>query len=300
MKDIVYALLAAWGQGWDFDTVAARGELLGRALWRVLPGRRDMACEAMGRLLGLAPEQARAAARASFGHNGRSFLEILLSHRVDPRFLRERLRIADPAGFEALRAHEGPVVATTGHLGAWELLAPVFHLLLPEREKQIVVRRPKDQALHELTTRLRSRPSLEVLDHRNAAPRVLRCLHRSGTTAFLVDHNTGTSEAVFLPFLGRIAAVNRGPALLALRAGALIQPLFLLREGRGRYALHTSPGLDTRTLDGSREARIHQAALFYTQAVECMVRRHPEQWYWLHKRWKTQPPEGWTYAPPQT
>lgn len=300
MKDIVYASLAAWGQGWDFETVAARGELLGRALWRLLPARREMACEAMTRLLGLEPEQARAVARESFGHNGRSFLEILLAHRVDKRFLHDRLRIVDPTGLETMCTHRGPVVAVTAHLGAWELLGPMFDLLLPEREKQIVVRRPKDQPLHELTTRLRTRPNLEVLDHRNAAPKVLRCLRRGGITAFLVDHNTSTSEAVFLPFLGRIAAVNMGPALLALRAGALIQPGFLLREGQGGYALHTAPGLDTRTLGGSREARIHQVALFYTQAVERMVRQYPNQWYWLHKRWKTQPPEGWTYRPPQS
>ncbi|WP_035251999.1 lysophospholipid acyltransferase family protein [Desulfocurvus vexinensis] len=300
MKDLLYASLAAWGLGWGFERVRTRGEALGRLLWRALPQRREMACEAMVRLLGLSPEKARATALESFQHNGRSFLEILLAHRVDPRFVRERLRIVDPPSLAALQSQERPLVCVSAHLGAWELLAPVFHLLLPGREKQIVVRRPRDLALHALTTRLRSRPSLEVVDHRNAAPRVLRCLRRGGGAAFLVDHNTSTSEAVFLPFLGRIAAVNKGPALLALRAGAVVQPLFLLREGQGGYALYLEPTLDTRAVTGTHDEKIQKIALFYTQVVERMVRRHPEQWYWLHKRWKTQPPEGWTYSPPET
>jgi len=299
MKDLLYAALAAWGQGWPYDRVRACGEGLGRLLWRALPKRREMACEAMAHLLGLSPEKARATALESFQHNGRSFLELLLAPRVDPRFLHDRLRIADASSLAALRAQERPIVCISAHLGAWELLGPIFHLLLPGRKKQSVVRRPKDQALHELTTRLRSRPSLEVVDHRNAAPRVLRCLRRGGASAFMVDHNTGTSEAVFLPFLGRVAAVNRGPALLALRAGAVVQPMFLLREGQGGYALYLEPTLDTRTVTGTNDEKIQKIALFYTQVVERMVRSHPEQWYWLHKRWKTQPPEGWTYSPPE-
>lgn len=300
MKDIFYGLLAGVGQSWDVEQVRRNGEALGRLLWRCLPERREMACKAIAHHMGLPPEQARETALQSFQHNGRSFLEIFLTHRVDPRFMRDRFRIADPQSYEAMRTMDRPCVAVTGHLGAWEMLGGVFHMLIPDRKKQIVVRRPKDQALHELTTRLRAKPNQEVLDHRNAVPKILRGLKKGGTTAFLVDHNTSTSEAVFLPFLKNIAAVNMGPALLALRSDALIQPVFLIRDDKEGIVLHSEPYLDTRTLEGSREEKVLRAALFYTQAVERMVRRYPEQWYWLHKRWKTQPPQGWTYVPPQS
>lgn len=298
MKDLLYESLVRLGQSLDYDGVARWGERLGGLLWTALRSRRELAAETIARRLDLPAERARELARSSFSHSGRSFLEIFLSRQVDKRFLRDRLTIADPDSYRAVRETSRPVVAATGHFGAWELLSPLVHALMPERRKQIVVRRPKDEALHAVMTRLRTQASLEVVEHRRAALPVLRCLKQGGMTAFLVDHNSSSSEAVFLPFLGAVAAVNMGPALLALRAGALVQPVFLLREGDG-YVLHTEPWLDTAELEGTREERIQATALFYTQAVERMVRRRPEQWYWLHRRWKTQPPEGWTYVPPK-
>ncbi len=298
MRDIAYAMLAAWGQSWDFDTVRRRGEGLGRLLWRWVPERREMATEAVARALDLPRAEAEAVARASFEHSGRSFLELFLTRRVDPRFVQERLTIVDPASWEAFLATDRPCIVASGHMGAWEIMVALCNLMVQGRPGMVVVRRPKDQALHEAMTRLRSHPGMVVVDHRQAALKVLRCLKKNGTVGFLVDHNTSTSEAVFLPFLQKIAAVNMGPALLALRGQALIQPLFVLRDGKGGYELHTEPYLDTRELTGSREERVAKAALFYTRAVERMVRLRPEQWYWLHKRWKTQPPQGWTYTPP--
>jgi KDO2-lipid IV(A) lauroyltransferase len=108
-------------------------------------------------------------------------------------------------------------------------------------------------------------------------------------TAFLVDHNCSREEAVFLPFLGKTAAVNMGPALLALRSKALVLPVFLLREEGMQYRFQVGEALDTATLTGTREEKIRAIARFYTRAVEHMVHERPEQWFWMHKRWKTRP-----------
>ena len=88
--------------------------------------------------------------------------------------------------------------------------------------------------------------------------------------------------------------MNAGPALLAVRSGAVVWPCFLVREpdgeGRARYAFELHPPLDTTGLEGSREEKIRRTAMFYTEAVEATVRAHPEQWFWMHRRWKTRPP----------
>ena len=111
-------------------------------------------------------------------------------------------------------------------------------------------------------------------------------------TAFLVDHNTSRSEAVFLPFLGKTAAVNKGPALLAVRAEALVFAVFLRREGED-YVFHIEELMDTATMDGGHEANMRAVARAYTEAVERMIRLAPEQWFWMHNRWKTRPgPDG--------
>ncbi|WP_462327279.1 lysophospholipid acyltransferase family protein [Desulfobaculum sp.] len=298
MKEIVYQGLARAGQTMSFETAARAGERLGDLLWTVLPERRKMATEGMMRHLDLPRPIAEATARRSFRNSGRSFLEIFLSSRVDWRFVQDRLSIATPESFQKIRDLDRPAIAATAHMGAWELLAGIFQLFIRRSPKQIVVRRPKDEALHRLMTELRSKSDVDVLAHRMAAPKVLRCLRQGGMTGFLVDHNCSTSEAVFLPFLKDFAAVNMGPALLAVRAKACICPIFMLRDEKGGYVIHSEDYLDTRELEGSREERVQKAAEFYTGAVTRIIRKFPDQWYWMHRRWKTQPPEGWQYSGP--
>ena len=290
MRDLLYEVLAFGGRGLSFETVAAVGRVLGRFFWRVLAARRRLALEAMAFHLDMEPEKAEVLARLSFQHNFRSFLEIFLTRKLDWRFVSERLRVHDPDVLSSLQQSARPMVVATGHLGAWEFMGCV-RLLFPSKPSQVVVRRPKDAALHKTMLRLRARPGMEVVEHRKAAFRVLRLLRRGGMTGFLVDHNCGRDEAVFLPFLNKIAAVNMGPALLAVRAKALLCPVFLIREDPGSYALHMDEPLDTETLTGSREERVRTAAEFYTRAVEKYVRLYPEQWFWMHKRWKTRPPD---------
>ena len=92
--------------------------------------------------------------------------------------------------------------------------------------------------------------------------------------------------AVCLPFLGAEAAVNKGPAVLAIRAKALVWPIALIRDG-DRYRIIIEEPLDTALLEGDAEEKALAVAAFYTEANERMVRRAPDQWFWMHNRWKT-------------
>ena len=131
-----------------------------------------------------------------------------------------------------------------------------------------------------------------MVGHRTVVAAVLRALRKNGIVAFLVDHNAPRSEALFLPFMGEETAVNMGPALLAVRAEALIWPVCLMREGNG-YVFHLQEPLDTATLKGSREEKVLAAATFYTKAVEKAVQRAPEQWFWITTAGNsTRPPDS--------
>jgi len=125
-----------------------------------------------------------------------------------------------------------------------------------------------------------------MVGHRQAAMSVIRALHKKGIVAFLVDHNTMRNEAEFLPFLGEEAAVNAGPALLAVRGKALVWPVVLQRDGED-YVFRLQKPLDTAELTGTREENIRETALFYTRAIEKFILDAPEQWFWMHERWKT-------------
>jgi len=293
MRQLIYETLAALGQRADFERIHAWGDVLGRLLWAVLPNRRSLAESGIRERLGLDEGQARKLARQSFIQNGRSFLELLLARRVDWHFARERLIIDDPDRLRGILAlcKGVPMVVTTAHLGAWELLGGLLNLMAPQEHKQVVVKATHDAAMHRVIKRMRTHSTVRIQEHDNAALSVLRNLSKKGLSAFLVDHNCRREDAVFLPFLGRAAAVNLGPALLALRAKTLVWPIFLVREAAKpcRYRLCFEDPLDVKILEGERQERMGAVALFYTQAVERHVRRYPDQWFWMHRRWKTRP-----------
>lgn len=267
-----------------FSGIRSTGNGLGALLWHTLRSRRRLATDNIAKHIECSPGTAKTLARSSFNHNARSFLECVLA----PKFGLDHplLHVERPDLVERLKTEERPAVIIAGHLGAWELLASLLGDVSTTRPRLTVVRTYKNKALNDVSIHLRSSRGAVVLGHREAAFPVLRALKKNGYVAFLADHNTGHDEAVFLPFLGEEAAVNKGPALLAVRGKALIWPIFLLRDGK-KYSLHMEDPLDTTTLEGDPETRILETARFYTNAIQRTVRFAPEQWFWMHNRWKT-------------
>ncbi|HJD96044.1 lysophospholipid acyltransferase family protein [Mailhella massiliensis] len=268
-----------------FPGIALLGNGVGHLIWYLVPSRRRLAVNNIMRHLGMTEKEAEKTAHASFCHTGRSFLEILLTGSFGMRS--PRLRIESPELMERLRACERPIVAATAHFGSWELLASMLgQLYAPPRPRMVVVRRYHDEAVQSFIASCREATGADMVGHRNAAMSVIRALHHKGIVAFLVDHNTSPAEAEFLPFLDEVAAVNMGPALLAVRAKALIWPVALVRDGEN-YVFRQQEPLDTTILAGSRDEQVKAAAAFYTRAIERFIRDNPEQWFWMHNRWKT-------------
>lgn len=281
--------LACLGQRMSIKQINAAGNGLGRLFWFVLASRRRLAIEAIRKHLGLTEAEARELAYESFRQNCRSFLELLYVPKLERAFLEDHCTINRPDILEAVSKQERPLVLVSGHIGAWEFCSTVVREFLGVTRVTGIARKPKSTAMHEIMMRLRERPGISVVPHRDAAKHVLRRLKKNEAAGFVVDHNTSSREAVFLPFLGKLAAVNKGPAILAVRAKALVLPLFLFREPGGRYRIHVDEPLDILQIPGEREQQVQVVAEFYNKAVERQVRLHPEQWFWMHKRWKTRP-----------
>lgn len=272
-----------------FSGVERLGTLMGRLIWRFVPSRRELATQSIMKHLGKSREEAERIALESFIHNGRSFLEILLTRNFG--LDSPNLRFDPPELFEELKNCQRPIVAATAHFGSWELLASLLGQVYESpRPRMVVVRRYPDIAVQEFIASCREATGAEMVGHRQAAMSVIRALHKNGIVAFLVDHNTTRHEAIFMPFLGEEAAVNAGPALLAVRGKALVWPVVLVREGKD-YVFRLLKPLDTAELTGTREENIQTAARFYTDAIEEFIHEHPEQWFWMHDRWKTKDAE---------
>jgi KDO2-lipid IV(A) lauroyltransferase len=154
----------------------------------------------------------------------------------------------------------------------------------------VVVRPLDNPALDRVAARLRIRSGAELIDKRRALPGVLSALRREWMAAILLDQNASRREGVFVPFFDVPASTSKGLALLAFKTGAPVVPVFIHREPDGRHRVIVDPVVPlSRT--GDRERDLVEATALFTRIIEAKVRRWPEQWFWVHRRWKTRPPQ---------
>jgi KDO2-lipid IV(A) lauroyltransferase len=192
-------------------------------------------------------------------------------------------------GLEHLRAvmdRHGRALLLTAHLGNWELLAAASRLT-PYRLSVVV--RPLDAPwLDGLATQIRGRTGVDLIDKREALRPVLRALSGGGMVGILLDQNTARSEGVFVPFFQRAASTSKGIAVLALRTGTPIVPTFIRREADGTHRVTIRPALIV--VDAvARGAAVAILTARCTEAIEAAIRETPEQWLWMHERWRTRP-----------
>ncbi|HEY0004658.1 MAG TPA: lysophospholipid acyltransferase family protein [Pyrinomonadaceae bacterium] len=228
--------------------------------------------------------------RSSFRSLGRLLGEFSQFPRATPESLRRMVEY-DQVGLAHLREAEREkrgVIFLTGHLGAWELLSFGWSAL--EYPINFLVRPIDNPRIEELIEGIRTRFGNKAIDKRVAARQALRVLREGGTLGILADLNTQPNEGVFVPFFDHPACTTAGIATLALRTNAMVIPTCAIwDEERGRYFFHGDPPIELiRTGDNKRDIEINTAR--FTAAIERMVRLYPDQWLWIHKRWRTRPP----------
>ncbi len=208
-----------------------------------------------------------------------------------PRYTRKNIdRVVLLDGFEnfaAAREQGRGVLFLTGHMSAWEL-AP-FAQALFGYPLHFLARPIENRRLNDLIDRYRCLSGNQPIDKGRSARAVLSLLRQGGTVGVLIDHNSSREEGVFVDFFGLPACTSSGLARIALRTGAPVVPGFLIWDGELRkYRLRFEPAVElARTGDDERDIRENTAR--FTRVVEDVVRSHPDQWLWVHKRWKTRP-----------
>jgi KDO2-lipid IV(A) lauroyltransferase len=192
----------------------------------------------------------------------------------------------------AARARGKGVLVLTGHLGAWEL-SSFFHSLAGY-PMGMVIRRLDNPLVDRMVNRIRCQHGNRVL-HKDDFARSLLASMRSGqTVGILMDTNMTPPQGLFVPFFGVEACTASGLARVALKTGAAVLPGFLLwEESERQYVLHFYPELTlASTADAEADAAENTAR--FTAVLESVIRQYPGQWLWMHRRWKTRPPN----APP--
>ena len=202
--------------------------------------------------------------------------------RIGKDNIREFIRYEGLENYQQAKARGRGVLVATAHLGNWEFSA-FAHALLTE--PMAVVARPMDNPLlDELVTRYRAMSGNRVIGRgQNFLRPLVETLRDNGAVGILADQNVTADRGVFVEFFGRKACVDAGLARLAHRTGAAVVPGYALwSETEGRYVLHFEPEIEMSG-DAQADTQAVQARL------EAAIRRAPEQWLWIHRRWKTRP-----------
>ncbi len=188
----------------------------------------------------------------------------------------------------ALEAGKGAVLITA-HTGNWELLNA--RLGISGIPMSIAVRNVYDPRIDAIASDLRSRFGAQVI-HRDdkAGRRLFAALKSNRVNGLLIDQDIRDIAGAFVPFFGKNAWTPTGAAALALRTGCPMIPAFDHRRPDGRHLVEVHPPLPVPP-EGSTEDRIHQLTGAATAAIETHIRAHPEQWVWMHRRWRTRPEE---------
>lgn len=209
-----------------------------------------------------------------------------------PKYTAERIReivVIDGAEnfAEAQRRGRG-VLFLTGHMSAWEL-APFAHARYGH-PLHFLVRPIANRRIDALINGYRCLSGNRPIEKNRSARAILKVLGDGGTVGILSDHNTSLDEGVFVDFFGTPASTTSGLARIALRTGAAVVPGFLRWDDASqKYRLGFESAVELSHSD-DEEADVHENTQRFTRVIENYVREHPDQWLWVHKRWKTRPP----------
>ncbi len=203
----------------------------------------------------------------------------VIEFRIEPKVYAE---------YQRLKADGRGVIIVSPHLGNWEVL--VFGWATYDAPMSYLAR-PLDNAMVEkLTVDLRTKFGNRPIDKTNSMMAAARVLRAEGLLGILADVNAHPKEGVFVSFFGILACTSGGPALLAIRTKSAILPMCAAWDDEAGSYIGVHGPMIFPAATGDRRADVLTTTAAFTAEVEKLIRRFPDQWLWMHKRWKTRPP----------
>jgi KDO2-lipid IV(A) lauroyltransferase len=233
-------------------------------------------------------EERRAILKGCFLNLGRALgLFSQLSTR-SPESLQALIAPEGITHLEQAKSEGNGLILFTAHLGAWELTS--FGLSLIGHPVSFLVRRIDNPAVEEMVDEIRVRFGNQTIDKLAAARSMVRLLRSGHVLGLLLDLNVLDDEGIFVDFFGVPASTNFITAKLALRTGSSILPVFAPWDKlRKKFLLQVQPPVSAE-VTGDEETDVRRLTEKLSLIVENEIRNYPDQWLWIHKRWKTRPP----------
>ena len=234
----------------------------------------------------LSEAERRKIARGAYRNMARAAVEGLASHRIPAEVIRARTTIENEALLDEALAKGKGVLFATAHFGSWELLGEALAIRgLPLH----AVVRPLKGAVNSVLMERREQAGMRLIPARGAVPGSIKALRQNQVVAVLFDQVLPSRRAVQVPFFGRPAYTSPGLSYAAIRSGASVLLAIPTRAGKGLRLVLSGPFDPPATGDLEADVLAHTARL--TAALEQVIRGQPDQWLWLHRRWKVPPKE---------
>ena len=225
--------------------------------------------------------------RGVYIHLGWQLVEFCRMARYTAENIQGWMRTEGLDNYLAAQARGKGVLVVTGHLGAWEL-SGFYHSLMCHT-MGVGIRRLDNRRLDKLVNDNRCLHGNRMIHKDDFGRGLLTAMRAGQTVAILMDTNMTPPQGAFVKFFGLDACTATGLAHMARKTGAAVLPGFMLWEpGERRYVLHFGPEIEIPRTDDAA-ADILAATQLCTSAIESWIRRYPDQWLWIHRRWKTRP-----------
>jgi len=287
MKRLLKAIAWVFGR-LPLPVALALGQGLGWLYGSVIRFHRRDAWEALRRSLPEKNAAERAAILSRMYRNlGMNLVETLRLAALPRERLAELLTFEGAEHLHAALARGRGVLVLSAHIGNWDLLctlAPYFNY-----PTTIITKEIRNRALNELWMETRRRFGLKFAPAHHSYRQCLHALRNNEIVGFILDQNMIRDEGVFVDFFGQPACTTPGLAFMSAQSRAPVVPVFILRRKGGRHLVRVSPLLEPPP--DRRPETIREYTQRYTRIIEDVVRQYPEQWIWIHRRWRTVPQE---------
>jgi KDO2-lipid IV(A) lauroyltransferase len=222
----------------------------------------------------------------SFQHISATFVELLWSQNYTKERIRKRVSIDNLDVLEHLLERNKGIVFLTAHFGSWELTAQAISANV-SRPVCAIAKSQSNVFVDRMINRWREMFGVKVVSMGISVREILRTLQQGGIITLVADQ-TAPKESVSVEFFGRQVPTFQGPAVFSLKTGAPIVFGCAVRQEDGNYIMHLVH-VPSDDLDGFSDDHVRELTQRQVHATEEVIRQHPEQWMWMHKRWKHVP-----------
>jgi KDO2-lipid IV(A) lauroyltransferase len=281
---VLFQLLKWWLFLLPIKSVQRCGAFLGSAAFHVMGNRRRIALDNLTHAF---PDRSRqeltAIARSAFQNYGIAFAELLWFPRLDDMGLRRLVTFRNIELLQSRLNDGNGVILLSGHFGNWELIA-LSGGYFCRKPITIVVQTQNNKRVDRAINRHRSVFGNRIVPRESSVREIIKALDHGDGVAMAPDQS-GPSDGVFVNFFGRRAATHQGPAVFALRCGSPMVIGFLVRRPDMTYEA-TLEEIPTDNLPPTESEAVVELTQRYTSVLEEYIRRYPDHWLWMHRRWK--------------